>query len=313
MNYKRPLAFVLVAFVLGMTAMAAQSQQDPTTPPGRLDAPRPDEPPAQPNAPVQNPIAPPTLDLPVGTLVTVRTTQLLSSDRNRPGDRFTTLLDQPVVAQGWVLARRGQTVLGTIATVKKADRNQDNSQLAVVLDELMLVDGQQVPIKTELVQISGGNSSAQSLEKAATVGTTTGIGAVIGAAAGRGEGAAIGAIVGATAGIAGVLSTRGRPTEIYPETVLTFRLDAPLTISTERSQQAFLPVTPDDYSRRPARYRTGSYPPDGYPPPGGYPPPVYYAPYGWYPYGYYGYYGYYGPWYYPGFGVYIRPGRRGWF
>jgi len=298
MSCKRPFAFVLVSLVLGLSVAAAQGQQNPATPPGSWDPPRPDErPPAQ-NAPPEYQMAPPTLTLPVGTLVTVRTMQFLSSDRNSPGDRFATLLDQPVVVQGWVVARRGQTVLGSVAAAQKAGRNQDNSQLALALDELMLVDGQQVPIRTRLMQISGGNLAGQVAEKTATVTTTTGIGAVIGAAAGGGEGAAIGAVVGAAAGIAGVLSTRGRPTEIYPETVLTFRLDEPLAISTERSQQAFLPVTPEDYSRRPTRYPEG--------PAGGYPPPVYYAPYG--------YYGYYGPWYPPGFGVYIRYGRRrGWY
>jgi len=64
--------------------------------------------------PSEQPV-PSTLTLPVGTLITVRTTQLVSSDRNRPGDAFTTMLEQPVVARGWVLARRGQVVVGRVA------------------------------------------------------------------------------------------------------------------------------------------------------------------------------------------------------
>jgi hypothetical protein len=309
MNYKRLFSFVLATMLLAFSAASAQSPQN-TVPPGDRNQPPPSEQPSYQNAPVEGQLPPPTLTLPVGTLITVRTTQPLSSDRNSPGDGFTTVLDQPIVAQGWVIARRGQTVLGRVAVAQRAGRNQDNSQLAVELSELMLVDGQQVPIRTELVQISDGNSNSRTLEKTATVGATTGIGAVIGAVAGGGQGAAIGAAVGAAAGLAGVLTTRGRPTEVYPETAMIFRLENPVTISTERSQQAFLPVTQDDYNRGPARN------PDRYPSARAYPPPpVYYAPYnyGWYapPYGYYGLLGYYGPWYYPGVRVYIRPGRRG--
>ena len=65
--------------------------------------------------------------------------------------------------------------------------------------------------------------------------------------------------------------TRGKATVIYPETVLTFRLEAPLNISTEHSAAAFQPVMPEDYEQ-PSLYRRGPPPP---PQPayfGGYPP-----------------------------------------
>ena len=69
-------------------------------------------------------------------------------------------------------------------------------------------------------------------QQAAAIGTTTAIGAGIGAAAGGGIGAAIGATAGLAASGIGVMLTRGRPTEVYPETMITFRLDAPVAIST---------------------------------------------------------------------------------
>ncbi len=309
MNRRCIFAFVLATVLSGVSVAGAQSRQN-TTPAGQTDQNRPYEQSYPQNMPAESQLPPPTLTLPAGTVIAVRTTQPLSSDRNVRGDSFTTVLDQPIVAQGWVVARRGQTIMGRVAVAQRAGRNQDNSQLAIELDELMLVDGQQLPIRTELTQISGGSSNDRTLQKTATVGATTGIGAVIGAAAGGGEGAAIGAAVGAAAGIAGVLTTRGQPTEIEPETELTFRLEAPVTISTEQSQQAFLPVTQEDYDHRPVR-NPDRYP-AAYPPPQGYYRPYYY---GWYPppyyYGYYGYYGFYGPWYYPGFRIVVRPGRRG--
>ena len=46
-----------------------------------------------------------------------------------------------------------------------------------------------------------------------------------------------------------VLVTRGRPTEVYPETPLTFRLETPITIPAEDAD-AFPPVTQQDFEQR---------------------------------------------------------------
>jgi hypothetical protein len=253
--------------------------------------------------------APSVLALPAGTLVMVRTTQMLSSDRNRPGEEFTVVLDEPIVVQGWVVARRGQTVIGRVVDAEKAGRGQGVSRLSVELSEIVLVDGQQAPVRTELVQVLG--QSRRRNDQVAAVGATTGVGAVIGAVAGGREGAAIGAAIGAAAGVAGVLTARGRPTEIYPETALVFRLERPVTISTENSRQAFVPVEQRDYSAGAARN------PDHYPTERVYPPPprVYYSPYDYdydyRPYGFSVYIGGYRPYpHYEAPRVYIRPGYR---
>ena len=50
-----------------------------------------------------------------GTWVTMRVDQPLSSDHNQPGDAFTGTLTQPLVVNGVVIARRGQTVGGRVA------------------------------------------------------------------------------------------------------------------------------------------------------------------------------------------------------
>jgi len=248
---------------------------------------------------------PQSLTLPAGTVVRVRVNEWLSSDRNVIGDGFSATLDQPIVVDGWVIARRGQSESGRVSEAKKAGRVSGTSQLGLELTGLTLVDGQELSVNTEMLQSSGGTSHGQD---AATIGTTTGVGAVIGAAADGGRGAAIGAGAGAAAGIIGVLATRGRPTIIFPETVLTFRLQAPVNLSTEKSQFAFQPVTQGDYdqrspnnSNRPQRLAGPGRP--GYPPP----PPYYGYPYAYsypyaypYPYAYYpapfafGFYGGYG-------------------
>jgi hypothetical protein len=162
------------------------------------------------------------------------------------------------------------------------------------MSELTFVDGQLLPIQTQLAQTSAGADHGRDV---GVVGTTTGTGAVIGAIAAGGTGAAVGAGIGAIAGL-GVITTHGRPTVIPPETLLTFQLQAPVTISTEKSKFAFHPVTPRDYSgnldsQRPQRLRRdGAY--------GDYPPPPPSAPYYGYPYAYDPYYYPYGWGYYPG-------------
>jgi hypothetical protein len=208
------------------------------------------------SAPVPPP--PPTLTIPAGTILRVRINEYLSSDRNQVGDRVTATLEQPIVVNGYVVARRGQTLAGQVEVAQKAGRVTGTSRLGIELTDLALVDGQQRPILTELWKGSGGTTHGAD---AAAIGTTTALGAAIGAAADWGRGAAIGAGAGAAAGIGAVLLTRGRPTVIAPETSLSFRLVDPVTVDTTQSQQAFLPVSQQDYDggrgRRSGRYGSG--------------------------------------------------------
>jgi BON domain len=268
----------------------------------------PEQPAAQdsyPNADApQGQSVPSTLVLPAGTLLTVRLTQELSSDHNRPGDNFTATLDQPLVANGWVVMRHGQTVIGRVAAARKGGRVKGVSELGLELNQITLVDGQQLPVRTQLVQATAGSSKGRD---AGAVGTTTGVGAIIGAIAGGGEGAGIGAAAGAAAGVAGVLLTHGRPTVLMPETLLTFRLESPLNVSTAQSQPAFRAVNQQDYPQNELQHRPDRFPVTA-PRYGYYAPAPYWGYYGWGPY--YPYYfglGYYSGWGYRGRGYYRSP------
>ncbi len=213
---------------------------------------------------------PSVLTIPAGTILLIRTNDFLSSDRNQLGDQFTAVLEQPIVVNGWVVARRGQALIGQVKAAQKAGRVKGVSQLGLELTDLTVVDGRQVPILTELWKGSAGTSHGQD---AATVTSTTGYGALIGAAADWGRGAAIGAGVGAAAGIGAVLLTRGRPTEVFPETSLSFRLVDSVKVDTTASPQAFLPVTQRDFDADRAEHRRPRIA-------AGYPPP--YSPCGYY-------------------------------
>jgi hypothetical protein len=260
----------------------------------------------------QNESVPPQLRLKAGTFITVRSNQYLSSDKNQAGDAFTATIADPLVVDGFVVAAPGETVGGRVVEAKKAGMVKGVSHLALQLTSLTLVDGQTVPIQTQLSATNGPHSNGRD---AAAMATTTGVGAAVGAAVAKpwdvGTGAAIGAGAGAAIGLAGVLLTRGRPTVVYPEGLLTFQIAAPVSISTVSAPQAFRYMDPNAYQasmQGPPPSRPGP-PCNGYGCP---PPPPYYYGYG--P-GYYPYYwgpGFafgWGPAYYGGWGWY----RGGWY
>jgi hypothetical protein len=257
---------------------------------------------AQPDQAQSNDQIPPQLTIQQGTFITVRVNQPLSSDKNQVGDPFTATLVRPLVVDGVVIAEPGQTVAGRVAEAKKAGRVEGVARLAVQLTDLTLVDGQQVSLQSQLISRSGPTSVGRD---AGAIAGTTALGAAIGAGADWGRGAAIGAGAGAALATIGVLVTRGHPSVIYPEQVLTFRVEAPVTISTVNSPQAFHFVQPNEYEQsynqrsEPNQYANAAPPP---------PPPYYgsyygYPPYYGYPYPYY--YGY--PYYGPGFSFYFGP------
>jgi len=282
-----------------------QGTPDPGTPAAEAAAPDPQQGPyPQQGPPPQQRYVPTTITLPAGTWVTVRLNEPLSSDHNQTGDAFTGTLLEPIVANGLLIARRGETVTGMVTEAKKAGRVSGVSHLKLELTGIQLADGRQIQVKTKLIDRKGNTSYGRD---GLAIGATTAAGAAIGAGVNGGVGAGVGAAAGLVVSTIGVLLTRGRATVVYPETPLTFSFETPLTL--DNSQQAFQYASQYDYNARIARPPAprpgyGSAYGSGYgaPPPyyGGYYPPVYGYPY---PYPYF-----YGPSFYFGYGG--RWGRR---
>ncbi len=296
-SLRRMLIYSMVSlFAVSMVALAQDAPTDPAqnpppTAPGwhRFSSPPPQPPPPSAPAPQADPApqaVPDHLTIPAGAFVTVRVDQFLSSDKNKAGDGFSATLSRPLVANGLVVSRRGETLGGRVIEAKKAGRVKGVSQLQITLNTLTLADGHQIPIQTELTSITGPTSKGRD---AAGIVTTAAAGAAIGAAAAWGPGAAIGGGAGLIAGTVGVLVTRGHPTVIYPESQLTFRLAQPVAFSTERAPQAFVDASTLN-NQRAAAQGPPQGPPAAYQGCAGpgcapYPPPYYYGPY--YPYPYY--------------------------
>lgn len=208
--------------------------------PSRTEPPQPEPAPAEPapavNVPPDSPAPaapepPAQVTLRSGILLSARTVEGLSSERNQIGDTFTATLDQPLSVDGWVIAERGARLEGKIVQSQRAGRVKGLSNLAIELTQLVTSDGQRIPIQTETFEKRGESSTGQD---AAKVGAVAAIGAAIGAIAGGGKGAGIGAAAGGAAGAGDVMLTRGKPAVLPAETHINFRLRNSVTI-TERT------------------------------------------------------------------------------
>jgi hypothetical protein len=216
--------------------------------------------------------------LPPGTMMQVRTTEPVDNKRAAAGTpvEFTVIRD---VAVGGVLAiPRGATVHGVITESKKSGELAGSPELALALTSLDL-GGQNYPLTSDQFRVRGPNKAGR------TAGNVFGgalLGAIIGGAMGRGAGAAIGAGAGAAAGTAVSAATPGPNVWIPSEALVTFRLQAPVTVQPVSPQEAAR-LAQGLYPGGPSLYQRGGYPPPyGYRR-GPYPyyayPPVYYRPY----------------------------------
>ncbi len=170
------------------------------------------------------------ITLPQGTELVVRTSSRISTKTHQPGQSFTAVLEQPIVEDDWVVARKGAVLEGIVTECDPGGRVKGVAHLAVKLNRLSLTDGRMVDIETSPI---GRRARTTKKKDAQKIGIGAGIGAAIGAIAGRGKGAAIGAAVGGSAGTGLALATYGEPASIPSEARLIFRLSEPLTVVRE--------------------------------------------------------------------------------
>lgn len=189
---------------------------------------------ARPGAGAAKPAAPPPpreFTLAAGTPVAVRTTSTLTTKNHQAGHRFQATLTQPLEVDGHVIAERGATVTGEVAESDPGGRVKGVASMSVRLLSVEGADGETIAISTGAY---AKDAPASKGKDAAKVGIGAGVGAAIGAIAGGGRGAAIGAAAGSAAGTGAVLATRGEPAVIPSESVLTFTLRAPVTVTEKR-------------------------------------------------------------------------------
>ena len=166
------------------------------------------------------------LVVPAGTVITVRLNDAVGTKISESGQTFSATVAQPVEVNGTTIIPDGGEASGTVVTATPAGRFKGGSVLELKLDSIT-IHGKPHPVTTSAVERS---EKGKGKRTATMVGGGAGVGALIGGLAGGGKGAAIGAIAGAGAGTAGSAFTGNRDITLPAESVVSFKLEAPLEI-----------------------------------------------------------------------------------
>ena len=165
--------------------------------------------------------------IPTGSKVVIRMIDSVNSERNKIGEQFIAILEEPISEGGVEVIPKGADVRGRIANINEAGRIAGSAQLGLELTQIT-VNGIPYSITTSEYQEVGEGRGTQTAKRA---GVGAGLGAVIGAIAGGGKGAAIGAGVGGGCATAVQVLTKGEKLNIPSETKLEFTLRAPLVVA----------------------------------------------------------------------------------
>jgi hypothetical protein len=178
------------------------------------------------------PLAAQTDRVPAGTEIPVRTNETI--DARSPSDSriYTGVVERDVTD------RSGRVVIPRGANAELIMRDASDDEIVLDLESVE-VDGRMYNVTSSAEVVGSRESRREGVGLNERTGKYVGggavIGSIIGAIAGGGKGAAIGAATGAAAGAAGQTVTRGGSVRLPSESVVTFRLDRPLTVGTHDS------------------------------------------------------------------------------
>ena len=175
-----------------------------------------------------------THTLAAGAQVPVRVEETIDSAVATQGQTYAAEVTQDVLdASGAVVIPRGSNAQVVIRSASKGGRIRGASDLVLDLDSVS-VGGQRYKLDTADYEQKGRDGVGKNRRTAIFSGGGAAAGAIIGAIAGGGKGAAIGAASGAGAGAATQILTKGGSIRVPAETILTFKLDAPLRVVAAR-------------------------------------------------------------------------------
>jgi hypothetical protein len=179
---------------------------------------RPPPPPPPPPPPM-----PTSLTVPAGTTLLIRMVDSLDTTKTKTGQIFSASLETSLVADNFIVARKGTIVHGKVTHSENARRLTGKSDLQLALSDIV-INGVAYPLVSSSFSQKGKSEGAQTAKKVAG---GAGLGAAIGAIGGNaGKGAAIGAVSGV--GLAAV--KKGEPIRVPSETLLEFTLGQSTTL-----------------------------------------------------------------------------------
>lgn len=213
-----------VASVNYATVDQSQAAPAPAPAPVAATAPSPPAPQAPP------PPAELVRTIPAGVTIEVRNNEAIESETAQPGQQFSGVIARDIRAtDGTVAIPRGSSAMLVVRAASGQGKLQGRSDLVVDV-AAVTINGRQHRLETSDFVERGREGVGENRRTGEFAGGGAALGGIIGALAGGGKGAAIGLLSGAGAGVAAQGVTRGKPVRIAPETLLSFRLVAPVRI-----------------------------------------------------------------------------------
>jgi hypothetical protein len=166
------------------------------------------------------------MSIPAGTGISVRTNETIDTQDAAQSRTFSAEVSRDVLnAAGNVAIPRG-------SDARLVVRRIGDGNLALDLESVS-VNGRRFLVNTNDVA-AGQEGVGANRRTGEYAGGGAVLGTLLGAIAGGGKGAAIGALAGGAAGVGAEVLTRGNRVRVPAESVLNFRLDAPMRLRPER-------------------------------------------------------------------------------
>lgn len=168
--------------------------------------------------------------IPAGTTIQVRNNEPISSQTASAGQTFSAVVNEDVLdTSGNLAIPKGSDATLVVLGATDQGKIQGRSELIIDLGAVN-VAGHQYRLDTADMMRRGTEGVGTNKRTGVFTGGGAALGGIIGAIAGGGKGAAIGAASGAGAGAGAQGLTRGKAVRIAAETLMTFRLEAPVRI-----------------------------------------------------------------------------------
>lgn len=169
--------------------------------------------------------------IPAGARLRVRNSDRIKAGVAQAGQAFPAVIVDDVIGDdGGVAIPRGSDATLVVRLSRRQGKVKGQSEIVIDLASVT-VDGRHYNLETLDIARKGKQGLGKNKRSLKFIGGGAVLGTVIGAVAGGGVGAVIGGAAGAGAGVAVQTLTRGKAVSIPPETILSFRLEAPTEIT----------------------------------------------------------------------------------
>lgn len=172
------------------------------------------------------PPPPQKVTVPAGTVLQVRTVEGLSSETNHEADPWHGTLNSDIVVDDQTVIPAGAEVEGRVMEAHAATHYSGGASLVLDVEKVSF-NGKSYQVATDTWERKAATRGKNTAEK---VGGGAAVGAILGGIFGGGKGAAIGATAGAGAGAGANTITKGQRVDLRPETLVSFKLQNPISV-----------------------------------------------------------------------------------